>query len=99
MLDAAACGLPIVVNHTMNAVERIDGNGLTYILGDLNDLIRVLGSLRYKDERRKLGSVGAIKMASTFSWESVTNRRLADYEAALSSGSALQEAAQQDSNR
>jgi glycosyltransferase involved in cell wall biosynthesis len=99
MLDAAACGLPIVVNHTMNASERIEGNGLTYILGDLNDLVRVLGSLRDKDERRKLGSVGAIKMASTFSWESVTKRRMADYEAALPSGSSLQEAAQQGSNR
>jgi glycosyltransferase involved in cell wall biosynthesis len=99
MLDAAACGLPIVVNHTMNAAERVEGNGLTYILGDLNDLVRILASLRDKDERRKLGSVGAIKMASAFSWESVTKRRLADYEAALPSGSSLQEAAQPGSNR
>ena len=29
MLDAAACGLPIVVNDTLKAVERIEGNGLT----------------------------------------------------------------------
>ena len=99
MLDAAACGLPIVVNHTMNAAERIEENGLTYILGDLNDLVRVLGSLGDKDERRKLGSVGAIKMASTFSWESVTKRRIADFQAALRSDHSLQEAAQHGSDR
>lgn len=99
MLDAAACGLPIVVNDTMNAPERVEGNGLTYALNDLNDLVRVLRSLRSKDERRKLGSVGANKMASNFSWESVTKRRLADYEAALRYGAPLHETAHQGSDR
>jgi glycosyltransferase involved in cell wall biosynthesis len=99
MLDAAACGLPIVVNHTMNAPERIEGNGLTYALNDLNDLIRVLRSLRSNDERRKLGSVGASKMASNFSWESVTRSRIADYEVALPGGVPFQEAAQHGSDR
>jgi glycosyltransferase involved in cell wall biosynthesis len=96
MLDAAACGLPIVVNHTMNAAERTEGNGLTYALNDLNDLVRVLRSLRSDDARRKLGSVGANKMASNFSWESLTKKRISDYEA---SGVPLREAAQQGSDR
>ena len=99
MLDAAACGLPIVVNDTMNAPERVEGNGSTYALNDLNDLVRVLRSLRSKDERRKLGSFGANKMASNFSWESVTKRRLADYEAALRYGAPIHEAAHQGSDR
>jgi glycosyltransferase involved in cell wall biosynthesis len=99
MLDAAACGLPIVVNHTMNAAERIQGNGLTYPLNDLNGLARALGTLRSKDERQKLGSVGASKMASNFSWESVTRSRIADYEAALPGSDPLQEAAQHGPDR
>src|SRR5260370_9294775 len=28
MLDAAACGLPVVANDTMTAKERLDGNGV-----------------------------------------------------------------------
>ena len=99
MLDAAACGLPIVVNHTMNALERIEGNGLTYALNDLDDLVRVLRSLLSNDKRRKLGSVGASKMANNFSWESVTKSRIADYEAALPGNGSLRHAAQHGADR
>jgi glycosyltransferase involved in cell wall biosynthesis len=85
MLDAAACGLPIVVNDTLVAVERIEGNGITYKLNDVNDLVRALRCLRDPQERRRLGSFGADKMARAFSWESLAKRRLTDYEAALGS--------------
>jgi glycosyltransferase involved in cell wall biosynthesis len=85
MLDAAACGLPIVVNDTLVAIERIEGNGLIYKLNDVNDLVRALRSLRAPQERKRLGLLGADKMARTFSWESVAKRRLADYEVALGS--------------
>ena len=83
MLDAAACGLPIVVNHTMTAPERIAGNGLTYRLNDTNYLLRALLELKDASQRRKLGRIGAQKMARDFSWESVARRRLHDYETAL----------------
>jgi glycosyltransferase involved in cell wall biosynthesis len=83
MLDAAACGLPIVVNHTMTAPERIAGNGLTYLLNDSNDLLRALLELKDPSKRREMGRIGAQKMARDFSWESVARRRLRDYEAAL----------------
>ncbi|MDT8303965.1 MAG: glycosyltransferase family 4 protein, partial [Sedimentisphaerales bacterium] len=85
MLDAAACGLPIVVNDTMVAIERIKGNGITYKLNDVNDLVRALHSLRNPQERILLGSYGAKKMMHKFSWESMAKRRLADYKAALNS--------------
>jgi len=85
MMDAAACGLPIVVNDTLVAYDRIEGNGITYKLNDVNDLVQVLYSLRDPQERSRLGSLGAEKMARDFSWESVAKRRLADYEAALDS--------------
>jgi glycosyltransferase involved in cell wall biosynthesis len=83
MLDAAACGLPIVVNDTLVATERIDGNGVTYRLNDLGDLIRVLLGLREPQERRRLGLLGAEKMARDFSWKSIARRRLRDYQAVL----------------
>ena len=85
MLDAAACGLPIIVNDTLLATERIDGNGITYRLNDpvdLADKIRLLGDPEY---RRRLGSVGSRRMTELFSWDAIARRRLADYAAALPS--------------
>ena len=85
MMDAAACGLPIVANNTMIAPERLQGNGAAYKLNDLEDLVRVLLGLRDMEIRKRLGAIGAQKMAHDFSWESIAKRRLRDYEGALSS--------------
>lgn len=84
MLDAAACGLPIVVNDTMSAPERINGNGFAYRLNDLDDLINMLLKLQDPTTRLRLGSCGAQKIARSFSWESIAKRRLRDYETSLS---------------
>jgi glycosyltransferase involved in cell wall biosynthesis len=93
MLDAAACGLPIIANHTMSARERLEGNGLAYKLNDLEDLVRVLLELRNPQSRERMGSLGASKMMRDFSWESIARRRLNDYEAALRSRKRQQTAA------
>lgn len=83
MLDAAACGLPIVANHTMVANERLAGNGRKYLLNDCEDLVRVLLELKDVETRARLGAYGARKMAQEFSWEAIAKRRLVDYEVAL----------------
>lgn len=83
MLDAAACGLPLIVNDTLIAVERIEGNGITYRLNDVDDLIRALLALRDSGARRNLGEVGARRMVEEFSWTILAKRRLDDFEAAL----------------
>jgi glycosyltransferase involved in cell wall biosynthesis len=84
MLDAAACGLPIIVNDMMLATERIDGNGITYRLNDCQDLAEKIGLLIDPERRHQLGSVGARRMAELFSWDNIARRRLADYAARLS---------------
>jgi len=84
MLDAAASGLPIVVNNTLSAIERVDGNGLTYVLGDVSDLARVITELHNPELRKQLGDFGAVKMATQFSWMSLAKRRLGDFTKALS---------------
>jgi glycosyltransferase involved in cell wall biosynthesis len=86
MLDAAACGLPIVVNHTLRAVERIEGNGLTYRLNDPISLEQVLSGLLDPATRRSLGAVGARRMAENFSWKALVERRIGDYRQALGGG-------------
>jgi glycosyltransferase involved in cell wall biosynthesis len=84
MLDAAACGLPIVVNDRLVALERIEGNGVMYRLNDQRDLVRVLRDLREPSRRAQLGAEGARKMAARFGWSTIARRRLTDYEAVLS---------------
>jgi glycosyltransferase involved in cell wall biosynthesis len=84
MLDAAACGLPIIVNDTLQATERIDGNGITYRLNDVDDLVRAIDSLRDASRRQQLGSAGAQRMASQFSWTALARNRMAVYRQSLS---------------
>jgi glycosyltransferase involved in cell wall biosynthesis len=97
MLDAAACGLPIIANHTLAAPERVQGNGLSYRLNDLDDLVRTLLALRDAKKREDFGFVGAQKMVQKFSWESVTRRRLAEYQASMRPPGSLPEYNPQDS--
>jgi len=91
MLDAAACGLPVVANDTMTARERLDGNGVRYRLNDQGDLARALLGLRDAQKRRAMGERGARRMAEQFTWESIARRRIEDYEAVLHSPKPLTE--------
>ena len=83
MLDCAASGTPIIVNDTIVATERAEGNGLFYRLNDVNDLVTKLRILKDPIERHRLGSHGARKIEREFSWRSLVQKRLDDYEAAL----------------
>ncbi len=83
MLDAAACGIPIIVSDGIVYRDHVDGNGLVHKMNDLDDLARALLELRNPEERRRLGEIGAKKMVQKFNWDSVARRRLRDYEQAL----------------
>ncbi len=82
MIDAAACGLPVVISGRASTTERYEGNGRTYAEGDPADLARVLGELGDAELRLRLGSAGAEKMRQRFGWRRLAGLRLADYEAA-----------------
>ncbi|MGA2353105.1 MAG: glycosyltransferase family 4 protein [Terriglobales bacterium] len=83
MLDALACGLPLIANDTMQAPERLRGTGLPYRLGDGDDLVVQLRALGDTRLREKLGAEGARRMRQEFSWEAIARSRLRDYSAAL----------------
>ena len=85
MTDAAACALPIVVSDRMKAVERIDGNGVTYAENDASDLMRALLGLQDADLRASLGRCGSDKMRSAFSVETMADRMLVDFQASVAS--------------
>lgn len=83
MIDCAASGTPIVVNDTLAAVERVEGNGLQYRLNDVEDLKAKLLILKDPAKRQELGDFGARKMEDRFSWNALVQVRLDDYRAAL----------------
>jgi glycosyltransferase involved in cell wall biosynthesis len=83
MLDASACGLPTIISDRVLYRAPVEGNGRIFKNGDVSDLVKLLMELRDPGIRRRLGSLGAQRMAGEFSWESIARRRLNDYEIAL----------------
>ncbi|MCK4786557.1 MAG: glycosyltransferase family 4 protein, partial [Desulfobacteraceae bacterium] len=79
-LDAAACGLPIILSNRVQARERIDGNGLTYEEGDVFDLTQTIRMLADPNLRRRMGDIGSRKMREHFSWDRIAGQRMQDYE-------------------
>jgi glycosyltransferase involved in cell wall biosynthesis len=87
-LDAAACGLPIIVSNRVEVRERVEGNGLFYEEGSTEDLARQLLALASPAVRRELGEHGTKKMREHFSWLEIARRRAGDYAAACVRGKA-----------
>jgi len=83
MLDAAACGIPLIISDGVVYRDHVDGNGLVCHQNDLDDLVSKLLELNSKESRSQLGKYGADKMVQKFSWDSVARRRLAHYHEAL----------------
>lgn len=82
-LDAAACGLPIVLSDRIRVNERVDGNGLLYDEDNFQDLAGKLCCLSDSDTRLIMGRHGTQKVTTDFSWLRIAQDRLKDYEAAL----------------
>lgn len=84
-LDAAACGLPLVLDAAVEDTWRTEGSGLTYA-GGAAGLADCLGRLASAEERAKLGENGRLKIAQAFSWDKLASDKLADFTQALTSG-------------
>ena len=82
MLDAAACGVPIVVSDRIYQ-DHVTGNGRAYVMNDLDSLCATLCALEDEDTRRELGRAGARKMVSQFTWDLAARVRLRDFSRAL----------------
>lgn len=84
-LDAAACGLPIVLSDSIRVTERVEGNGKTYTEGSVDSLVAILSELQDKQVRMKLGQCGTYKMRTCFSWLQNAKMRLRWYQESLNS--------------
>jgi glycosyltransferase involved in cell wall biosynthesis len=82
-LDAAACGLPLVLGSDIEVKERIEGNGLVYLQDDPRDLARQLQRLSDPERRRQLGEAGHRKVLDKYSWDRIAQDRMKDYASAL----------------
>jgi glycosyltransferase involved in cell wall biosynthesis len=82
-LDAAACGIPIIISDAVIYRDHVERNGLVFHLDDLDDLVAKLLELESPEIRQRMGQYGAKKMRQHFSWQSVATRRLAHYSQAF----------------
>jgi glycosyltransferase involved in cell wall biosynthesis len=82
-LDAAACGLPIIISSNVQDTQRINGNGLSYSHGDPIDLAKKILSLEERSLREELGKHGAEKIRQFYSWDYIAQQRINDFEKAL----------------
>lgn len=79
MIDAAACGVPIIISNRVQAIERVKGNGLTYTENDVDDLVNVLLKMKDKQLRLGLSEFGVNKIQTTYSWKKIAEDRIKDY--------------------
>lgn len=93
MLDAAACGIPVVISDEVMYRAPVNGNGSVFRRDSCESLADVLFELRDRETRVELGNAGASRMAREFSWDTIAKRRLRDYEMALTGKRQLRNAA------
>jgi len=84
VLDATACGLPVIISDRVLAIERKEGNGLTYKENDSEDMKNVLLKLESQQYRNELGKLGIEKINKNQKWADIAKRRVQDYEEAIS---------------
>ncbi|MEW6469867.1 MAG: glycosyltransferase family 4 protein [Bacteroidota bacterium] len=81
MIDASACGLPIIISNKVMAKERVEGNGLTYDENDVADLSNTILRMKDPELRKQLGEAGVRKIRDSFSWDKIAQGRIVDYQA------------------
>ena len=86
MLDAGACGLPVIVSNKVQATERYEGNGLSYIENDSRDLAEAILKLVDKNYRKQLSKYGIKKIQKNYSWDQIAKERLRIYQEDLDAG-------------
>ncbi|MBK9191863.1 MAG: glycosyltransferase family 4 protein [Crocinitomicaceae bacterium] len=77
MLDCLSCGVPIIVNDTVELTERIDGNGLYFRMDDVQHLADQIERLVLDPALRKeFAVVGREKVLAEFSWSKYASEYL-----------------------
>jgi glycosyltransferase involved in cell wall biosynthesis len=83
-LDALACGLPLIVNDTVEDPIRLGDVGLTFRKDDVEHLASRVLQLENPEDRAAMGARAAARIVASCSWEALARGRVADFERALS---------------
>ncbi len=83
-LDAAACGLPIIISSAVEDIDRIKGNGYSYTHEDFKELAKQIERLQSPQIRTQMGRNGAEKIRKSYSWDFIAEQRYKDFKKALS---------------
>ena len=78
-LDAAACGMPIIINEKVEDNFRTEGNGLRYKDRDYKDLASKLLLLEDRSKRKELGKIGSKKVIDYYSWNYLAQKKVEDF--------------------
>ena len=78
-LDAAACGMPIIINEKVQDDFRSKGNGLQYKDCDYIDLASKILSLKSTELRNKMGIIGNKKITEFYSWNYLAKMKIVDF--------------------
>jgi glycosyltransferase involved in cell wall biosynthesis len=85
VLEAMACGCPVIASDTPALVEVMGGAGLHTRAGDPAALAKAIETLREPSQRSKLEAQGLAR-ARAFSWERTAEATLAVYREAAEAG-------------
>lgn len=88
-LDAMACGLPVILNDSVQDPVRLGESSLTFKRGDVEHLATRIIELLDADKRRSMGIKAAQKMLEECSWNALAGRRLEDFSALTATSGAV----------
>jgi len=87
-LDAMACGLPIIVNDTVNDPLRLGECSLTFSKDSPEALAGRILELRDPARRAAMGRIAAARIAEQGSWDALARKRAHDFEVARAAAAA-----------
>ena len=73
LLEAAACGLPVIARNNYRPETVVDGETGYLVASDDEMFIRLQELLAHSDRRRKLGEAGR-RHSQSFDWDPITRR-------------------------
>ena len=82
-LDAMACGLPLIVNDTVEDAIRLGEVGATFRKNDVEHLASKVLELDQPEVRSRMGAHAAARIAESCSWDALARRRTDDFARAL----------------
>lgn len=81
LLEAMACGKPVVLSEFPHLEELIKNAGLTFSKGDVHALAdKIMSLIRDRELAKELGNTGRKKIVEEHSWENTVSKTIELYE-------------------